>query len=77
MVTVNLAHAKSHLSDLLNQVEGGTEVVITRHGRPIARVTAVAPPKRPVGSLAAFRAKMPPWRGGSASRLRELRDEGL
>lgn len=77
MVTVNLARAKAHLSDLLNQVEGGVEVTITRHGRPIAKVTAVAPPKQPLASRAAFRAKMPPWRDDSVTRLRELRDEGL
>ena len=29
MVTVNLAHAKAHLSELLKQVEAGQEVTIT------------------------------------------------
>ena len=33
MFTVNLAHAKAHLSELLDKVEAGEEVVITRHGR--------------------------------------------
>jgi len=46
VLTVNLAHAKAHLSELLDKVEAGEEVVITRHGRPSARLEAVSPPKR-------------------------------
>ncbi len=37
MNTMSVAHAKAHLSELLKAVESGEEVVITRHGRPIAR----------------------------------------
>ena len=77
MVTVNVAHAKAHLSALLDQVSDGEMVVITRHGRPIAQVSAIAAPKQPLRSLADFRASLPPWRGASVSRLREARDEEL
>ncbi|MDQ2860302.1 MAG: type II toxin-antitoxin system prevent-host-death family antitoxin [Pseudomonadota bacterium] len=77
MVMVNLAHAKAHLSELLDRVEGGEDVVITRHGKPAAHLSAVSPPKRPVRNLGEFRAKMPRWRAGSATLLREVRDEGL
>jgi prevent-host-death family protein len=77
MVTVNVAQAKAHLSELLDKVEGGEDVVITRHGRPIAHVSAVAAPKQPVRSLAAFRARMPHWREPSAALLRAVRDEEL
>ena len=38
MLTVNLAHAKAHLSELLDKVEAGEEVVITRHGKPVAHM---------------------------------------
>ena len=77
MVTVNLAQAKAHLSELLDTVEGGEDVVITRHGRPIAHLSAVAPPKQPLRSLGGFRASRPGWRGLSANLLRAARDEGL
>ena len=77
MVTVTLVEAKAHLSELLDKVESGEEVVITRHGRPIAHLSAVSRPRRPVRSLTAFRAKMPRWRKPSARLLREVRDEGL
>lgn len=41
MTTVNIQHAKTHLSDLLHRVEKGEEVVIARAGRPVARLTPV------------------------------------
>jgi prevent-host-death family protein len=77
VVTVNLAHAKAHLSELLDKVEGGEDVVITRHGTPVARVSAVMRPRLPLRSLEAFRAKMPGWSAPSAELLRKARDEGL
>jgi prevent-host-death family protein len=77
MVTVSLAEAKAHLSELLDNVEGGEDVVITRHGRPVAHLSAIAPPKQPVRPLADFRASRPRWRGVSAALLRAARDEGL
>ena len=75
MVTVNLAQAKARLSDLLDKVEAGEQVVITRHGRAIAHLAPVAPPKVPLRSLASFRARMPRWRRPSAVLLREARDQ--
>jgi prevent-host-death family protein len=48
MQAISLVHAKAHLSELLNAVESGEEVVITRHGRPIARVLPVSPVKQPL-----------------------------
>jgi prevent-host-death family protein len=77
MVTVNLAKAKAQLSKLLDRVEAGDEVLITRHGHPVARLSPAVGPKRPIRSLAEFRAKMPRWRRPSAALLRELRDQGL
>jgi prevent-host-death family protein len=52
MTQVNIHDAKTHLSRLLEQVEAGEEVVISRAGRPIARLVAyraVAKPRRPGG----------------------------
>jgi prevent-host-death family protein len=79
MVTVNLVKAKAHLSELLDKVEAGEEVIITRHGRAVAHLHPVSHPKHPprLDDLAAFRATMPPLRGSSAQLLREARDEGL
>ncbi len=39
MHTVGVFEAKNHLTALLDEVEGGGEVIITRRGKPIARLT--------------------------------------
>lgn len=77
MVTVSLAQAKARLSELLDKVENGEAVVITRHGRAVANLSAVSTPKQPLKPLAAFRARMPRLRRTSASLLRDARDESL
>jgi len=76
MHAISLAHAKAHLSELLNTVESGEEVIITRHGRPIARVLPASPIKKmlPLQRLAELRQQVPAWQGSSAALLRELRD---
>jgi prevent-host-death family protein len=33
-----LTQIKAHLSELIHEVEAGAEVVITRHGKPVARL---------------------------------------
>ncbi len=79
MVTVSLAQAKARLSELLDKVQAGEEVMITRHGRPVAHMVPAARPKRPLRlqDLAEFRASMPQLRRPSAELLREARDEAL
>lgn len=41
--TVNIYDAKTQLSQLINRVEKGEEIVISRHGRPVARLAPLAP----------------------------------
>lgn len=79
MQTINLAEAKAHLSEILNRVEAGEEILITRHGQPVARLGPVEKSLKPVAveRLAAFRARMPHWRRPSAELLREMRNEEL
>ena len=50
---VNIYAAKTHLSRLIDQVNAGEEIVITRYGRPVARLVppAEAQPKRRLGTL--------------------------
>lgn len=45
-VTVNIHEAKTQLSRLLALVEAGEDVVIARHGTPIARLQRYAPPQK-------------------------------
>lgn len=44
MTSVGMHEAKTRLSQLVEQVERGGEVVITRNGKPVAKLTAI--PKR-------------------------------
>ena len=76
MHAMSLAQAKAHLSELLNTVESGEEVVITRHGRAVARVVPANPLKQPLPlqRLAELRQQVPAWKNSSAELLRELRD---
>lgn len=43
---VNLYDAKTHLSRLVDRAASGSDVVIGRAGKPVARLTRLAPPKR-------------------------------
>lgn len=45
MITVGTFEAKTHLSKLLEKVSYGEEIIITKHGVPIARLTPVGPVK--------------------------------
>jgi prevent-host-death family protein len=64
MRSVQSADAKTHLSSLLDEVERGETIVITRHGKPVARLVPEADNRRArtLGAMAAieeFRKTMP------------------
>ncbi len=42
MKTVGIFEAKTNLSSLLEEVENGRDVMITRHGKPVARLVPAA-----------------------------------
>ncbi len=49
MSTLSAYDAKAQWSAVLDQVEGGETVIITRHGKPIAKVVPLEPaPWKPV-----------------------------
>lgn len=48
--TINISHAKAQLSRLVEEVRQGEELVITKRGKPIARVIPVAKRYRKPGS---------------------------
>lgn len=53
MKTYNIQEAKTHLSRLIEETAQGKEVVIARHGRPMARLTPYSQREnlRPLGGL--------------------------
>ena len=46
-----LREAKARLSELLDRVENGEEIIITRHGHAAAKITSVKAPYRSPGVL--------------------------
>lgn len=76
---VNLTQAKARLSELLDKVEAGCEIVITRRGKAVAQITPAIRPRKPLPlrELAGFRATMPRLRRPAAELLRDARNEGL
>lgn len=76
MATVSAYEAKTHLGSLLQRAEAGETIVITKHGREVARL--VAPDQRsadPDEVIAALRAARKGVRRGRTT-LRRMIDEG-
>jgi prevent-host-death family protein len=78
MIEVGTYDAKTRLSELLEKVEGGETVVITRHGRPVARLVPEAEAQRQrvreaLAEIRAIRATLPPV---TIAEILEMRDEG-
>ena len=48
MKNINLAEAKAHLSELVEQAASGDTICITRRGKPVARLVAAAEPRQPI-----------------------------
>jgi prevent-host-death family protein len=48
MSTVNIYEAKTQLSKLVDLASSGTDVVIARAGKPVARLTSLKKEKRPL-----------------------------
>ena len=72
MYTVSVADAKARLSELLNHVESGDEVMITRRGKLIARIVGVGKKNKPLTSLAYFRSKYPQTKVNLTSLIRKV-----
>jgi prevent-host-death family protein len=48
METVNIYDAKTRLSQLVDRAAGGEDVVVSRNGKPLVRITRLIEPKRRV-----------------------------
>lgn len=76
MDAIKLAEAKARLSELVDRVEAGETVEITRRGKPVARLTTVARPRKKIdlALLRALTAGMPPQAEPAAELVRGMRD---
>lgn len=78
MSEVSVAQAKAHLSEILDRVEAGETVTITRRGKAVARLSGIEAPRKPIDfeALRKLRESLPPLERSSAEIIREMRDEG-
>ena len=78
MREIQASEAKAHLSELLDDVERGETLIITRHGRPIARIVPGADRRQEEIDKAIANIKELRKRTGKITfeELRSARDEG-
>lgn len=80
MRQIQSSEAKAKFSELLDAVEAGETIVISRHGKPVARIVPDADAqatqgRRAVEALRRFREQMP-RQSISVDEILEMRDEG-
>ena len=78
MKQVNLARAKAHLSELVERAAAGEPICITRRGKPVAQLSAVERPRKPVdvAVLRALTDRIPMQQESAGDFVRRMRDEG-
>ena len=86
MASYGVAEAKNNFTQLLDRVEAGESITITRHGKPVAELKAAAR-ERPVSSIEERGAAMDRLRAVAESQpridisdvdlIRQMRDEGF
>ena len=76
--SVGVYDAKTHFSELLERVESGEEVTITRHGAPVARMIPVRRKLNREQRRAAIEAMRKLGQGNRLGglRIRDLKSEG-
>lgn len=68
-----IGQAKARFAECVRQVEGGDTIVLTRHGRPVARLTTVgaaASPRSDIGPAAEIREALQPYEPDSEASPR-------
>jgi antitoxin (DNA-binding transcriptional repressor) of toxin-antitoxin stability system len=75
--TITLADAKAHLSELTELAAAGESVIITKRGKPVARMSRPDQPRRPLDlqRLRSLTASMPLQEEQAAESVRRMRDD--
>jgi len=74
MKHIGIKQARQELPNLIDRAEAGEEVIITRQGKPVARLVAAQKNRKPLPSLAEFRRDMSRAGTPAAQLLRAERD---
>lgn len=74
---VSVAQAKAKLSEVLKEAERGGEVIITRRGKAVAKITAAQRKLKPIDltEADAIRARQKPSKARAADWVRAMREE--
>lgn len=74
--SVTLAEAKARLSELTERAAAGEDVIITKRGRPVGRLSRVATPRRAIdlGQLQRLTDGMGTPADASATAMEQLRE---
>ncbi len=75
-VVIEVAEAKTRLSELLARVEAGEDIVIARDGKPIVRLTPIDERRRRLDAIEAVRAVRARAKPVTQEEIRAWRDEG-
>lgn len=70
----SIAAAKANLSRLIELVEAGEEVTITKRGRPVVQLVSPTPAQQELPTLADLRAQLPEQEDPAATFIRTLRE---
>jgi prevent-host-death family protein len=72
----SVVQAKAHFSEILARAEAGHDVLITRRGATVARLSGVERAKKPLNlaEIDAFRASLTPTKERSVDLIRRMRD---
>lgn len=78
MERINLADAKARLSEIVDRVEAGESIEITRRGKIAARLVPVEPPRKKIDveALRIAAKKIPCQAEPAADLIRRMRDDG-
>ena len=76
MTAITLADAKAHLSELVDRVEAGDSIDITRRGKRVARLSASSAPRKRIDVvlLQTLTSAMPRQEQDAADLVRGMRD---
>jgi prevent-host-death family protein len=74
MKHIGIKQARQELPDLIDRAEAGEEIIITRQGKPVAKLTAAPKTLKTLPSLTEFRQQVGRDGTPAAQLLRDERD---
>ncbi len=77
MQKVSVREARQHIGQLLDAVSAGEKVIITRRGKPVAKLVVIDSMNKDLcfPDRSEFRSSLPPSKKYASDVIREMRDE--